>query len=64
MWFTVKIKTIGRCNVEQIEMTRNDIYVPKCWVYLSMDFLIDGQISSFCPDQPEGVNLEFFLFWN
>ena len=31
-----------------------DIYVPKYWDDLSMDFLIDGQISSFCLDQPEG----------
>ena len=31
-----------------------DIYVPKYWDDLSMDFLIDGQISSFCLYQPEG----------
>ena len=42
-------------------------------VSVTIDFLIDGQISSFCPDQPEGKFLsliipndpdEWFLTWN
>ena len=30
-------------------------------LYLAMDFLIDGQISSFCPDQHEGKLLTIIM---
>ena len=32
-----------------------------CHTNVSMDFLIDGQISSFCPDQPEAVLLTLIM---
>ena len=31
------------------------------FIHLVMEFLIDGQISSFCPDQPEGQLLNLIL---
>jgi hypothetical protein len=37
----------------------NDVF--KGSVYLDMDFLIDGQISSFCPDQLEAMLLTLIM---
>jgi hypothetical protein len=39
---------------EPISLTQTflDLYIKV--LYLAMNFLIDGQISSFCPDQPGG----------